>query len=118
MKKDELFIREFIVGLGFVSGLWIAVGINPESLIIEQLVKIGNTLTPKHNFGFLLILPSITTLISIISAWFYGGVLGMIAILLAFISGILIIHFTMIASVFLMLSLLLASLSVDNNYTY
>jgi len=32
------FITDFVVGFGFINGLWIAAGVDPESEIIKAVV--------------------------------------------------------------------------------
>jgi hypothetical protein len=36
-KKSGLFIRQFVIGLGFLSGIFTAVGIDPQQEVISLL---------------------------------------------------------------------------------
>lgn len=75
------FVQEFVIGFGFLSGLWIHVGINPET----EIIKAFSSITPSLAFW---IIPVITTLGSLVGSYFLGGWLGLIAVGLAFIGGI------------------------------
>ena len=45
-KKFHRFIWQFVIGLGFLSGLWTAVGIDPEGLLIAALGLRVSTISP------------------------------------------------------------------------
>ena len=83
----ETFVQEFVIGLGFLSGM----GIDPEGMIIQALSQA----LPNPSFGFkalFFLLPLIITIISILGAFAIGGWLGITAVGLAFIGGIFINH--------------------------
>ena len=94
MPKEELgksFVNEFVIGLGFLSGLWIHVGIDPEAEVIKALASVVQTLSPNSGFSFLFwLLPIIATIGSIFAAFALGGIAGIIAVVLALLSGIFI----------------------------
>ncbi len=83
----ENLVKELIIGFGFVEGLWIYAGVNPMSEIARAFSKIA----PEGMFSgvFPLILIGIT-LIQILLVYVYGGVIGWIALILAFLGGIFI----------------------------
>lgn len=88
-KKAQIFVEEFVIGLGFFSGLWFHVGINPETEIIKAIVQILESLNPNSKYLFIFwLLPGVVTLISILTSYICGGILGLIAVLLAFIGGV------------------------------
>lgn len=35
--KREIFVQEFVIGLGFFSGLWIYAGVDPTAEIVKSL---------------------------------------------------------------------------------
>lgn len=83
--KGEIFVREFVMGIGFLGGLFSRAGINPEREIIKALTsafQVNSTLFILFSF--------IITILSLYAAYSLGGVLGLLAILLGFISGYLI----------------------------
>lgn len=51
MNKREYFLYEFVIGLGFLSGLWIAIGVDPEAEIFKAFSTIINTLNPNSGFN-------------------------------------------------------------------
>ena len=34
-KKSRTYIWQFVIGLGFFSGLWTAIGIDPQAVILD-----------------------------------------------------------------------------------
>ena len=45
-KKVHRFIWQFVIGFGFLSGIWTAIGIDPESLLITAL---GSAVTAQYS---------------------------------------------------------------------
>jgi hypothetical protein len=88
-KRSRRYIGQFVIGLGFLSGLWTAIGIDPEEVIFNVLNKVVDTIYPDPNIRTLfLILPTLLLLISIISAYQKGRVLGLVAVIVAYGAGL------------------------------
>jgi len=86
---SKIFVQEFVIGLGFLSGLWLYVGFDPEAQIVGAFAGIAETLAPNSRASSLILtLPSIVTIVSVVAAYFAGGILGLIAVGLAFLGGI------------------------------
>lgn len=84
----EMLVKELIFGFGFLEGLWIHFKINPLSEIVLALSK----LAPEGMFSFwwfnlIMILLAIA---QILLVYQFGGVIGWLALLLAFLGGIFI----------------------------
>lgn len=104
-RKSSLFIRQFVIGLGFLSGVFTAIGIDPQDEIINALGSSVHAVYPDPRVGFLLILlPTALLLFSVIAAYLRGGVMGLVAVLVAYFAGV-----SVLASVLLALALLLAA---------
>lgn len=100
------FVRYSVIGFGFVSGLWIAVGVNPETEIIRAFAELANSM--QSGLGvFFWIIPFIILGVSIVAAIASGGWLGLIAVFIAFISGALCISWTIIALILFGVALVL-----------
>ena len=85
------FVQEFVIGFGFLSGLWIYVGVNPETEIIKSFSSVIQELSPNPMYSFMFwIIPIIATLASIGGSYALGGWAGLIAVIFAFIGGIFI----------------------------
>ena len=85
------FVQEFVLGFGFLSGLWIHVGIDPETEIIKALSSVVQQLAPNPIYSFAFwIIPIIATLVALAGSYFLGSWLGLIAVGLAFLGGIFI----------------------------
>jgi hypothetical protein len=91
-KKFHRFIWQFVIGLGFLSGLWTAVGIDPEGILISTLGSAVSTITPDPTLRILfLILPTLLLIGSVIGAYRNGKVPGLISVLVAYGAGLVIL---------------------------
>jgi len=85
------FVQEFVLGFGFLSGLWIYAGVNPETEIIKAFSTIIQELSPSPMYSFLFwLIPIIGTLVSLGVSYFLGGWIGLVAVFFALIGGIFI----------------------------
>jgi hypothetical protein len=84
-KTGEIFVQEFVIGLGFLSGLWIYAGVDPTAEIVRSLSMI----VPEWSW-LLWLLVVAGTVGSIAAAYRMGGIFGLITVFLAFLGGILI----------------------------
>ena len=108
-KKFHHFIWQFVIGLGFLSGLWTAVGIDPEGLLIAALGSAVSTISPDPALRALfLILPTLLLIGSVIGAYRKGKVPGLISVLVAYGAGLVIMSSAIIGLVLLGLAVLLA----------
>ncbi|MFZ2072984.1 MAG: hypothetical protein WAU64_00725 [Methanoregula sp.] len=91
-KKFHRFIWQFVIGLGFLSGLWTAVGIDPEGLLIAALGSAVSTISPDPALRALfLILPTLLLIGSVIGAYRTGKVPGLVSVLVAYGAGLVIL---------------------------
>ena len=105
-KKVEYFINEFVIGLGFLSGLWIAVGIDPLAEVFKAFATILNTFNPDSGFGFLFfVIPIIILICSILVTYVMGGELGLVAVGCGFFGGLLILISPIISAILLVLGM-------------
>ncbi|OPY35567.1 MAG: hypothetical protein A4E35_02393 [Methanoregula sp. PtaU1.Bin051] len=76
-KKSSLFIRESVIGLGFLSGCFTAIGIDPQDDAIRIIGESVQSVYPDPQVSYLFImLPTILLLISLITAYLKGGMGG------------------------------------------
>ena len=77
-KKSKEYIWQFVIGLGFLSGVWTAIGIDPGAVILNVLGDmIGTLYSDPVVRSLFLILPTALLVVSIISAYRKGKVLGL-----------------------------------------
>lgn len=89
-RKSEIFVQEFVLGFGFLGGLFTWVGVDPEEEVIRALLKIA---FPNNDFMvsliiFLFILA--TTATGILGTYGMAGKLGLIVVGFAWVSGFII----------------------------
>ena len=117
-KKSRTYIWQFVIGLGFLSGLWTAIGIDPQEMILNILGKAADSVYSDPSVRFLLILlPTILFVISIIGAYTKGKVLGLISVIVAYVAGLSILVSTTTALVFLGIAIIIGYLATDRKLT-
>jgi hypothetical protein len=79
------FVKHFVIGIGFLGGLFARAGLDPKGEIIKALISVfqSNPLL----FGLISV---VFTVLPLFIAYLLGGALGMFAIILAFFGGYLI----------------------------
>ena len=80
-KKSRMYIWQFVIGLGFLSGLWTAIGIDPQAVIVGILGTVVDTVYSDPAIRSLfLILPAILLIFSVYGAYTRGRLLGLISV--------------------------------------
>ena len=88
-KRSRTYIWQFTIGLGFLSGLWTAIGIDPEEVILNLLGTVTGEIFPDPTLRQLFILlPTLLLLISVLGAYKKGKVLGLASVLIAYMAGL------------------------------
>ena len=114
-QNAEIFFKELIVGFGFLNGIWIAIGINPETEIFKALNEVIDTINPENQFSILfIILPLIVLIGTLIFIKAIGGWLGLAAVGCGFLGGLLILMSPMISIIFLLVGWGLGIIAIDN----
>lgn len=98
----ERFVGECVVGFGFVSGLFTGVGVDPETEIVEAFAQLANSIHAGLGWLFWLILP-VSWISSVGVAYASGKWLGLMAVALAFLGGMLMVTWSPAAGVVLLL---------------
>jgi len=113
-KKSRTYIWQFVIGLGFLSGLWTATGIDPQAVIVGVLGNLVDTVYSDPAIRSLfLILPTILLILSILGAYTRGRLLGLISVILAYLAGLFILVSTVTALVFFGVAIIIGYLAPD-----
>jgi hypothetical protein len=111
-KKSRTYIWQFVIGLGFLSGLWTAIGIDPQAIIVGVLGNLADTVYSDPAIRSLfLILPTILLFLSILGAYTRGRLLGLISVILAYLAGLFILVSTVTALVFFGVAIIIGYLA-------
>jgi len=87
--RSRTYIRQFTIGLGFLSGIWTAVGIDPGEVILNLLCSVTGEIYPDPRLRQLfIILPSLLLLFSVWEAYKKGRVLGLVSVVIAYMAGL------------------------------
>jgi len=113
-KRSRAYIWQFVIGLGFISGVWTAIGIDPEAVILNVVGDIIGTVYSDPGFrSILIILPTVLLVISVIGAYRRGRVLGLISVIVAYISGLAILVSIMTSAILLVVAVITGYLATN-----
>ena len=88
-RRTKTYIWQFTIGLGFLSGLWTAIGIDPEEVVLNLLGTVTGEIFPDPTLRQLfIILPTLLLLISVWGAYKKGKTLGLASVLIAYVAGL------------------------------
>jgi ABC-type sulfate transport system permease component len=97
MKKPRFqhkheFLKSTIISFGFLSGVWIHLGFDPQSFVFSLLQDILLKVEPEYVQAITIVffaLPIILTCIGVLTAYRRAGWWGLLATALAFYAGII-----------------------------
>jgi hypothetical protein len=117
-KRSKTYIWQFVIGLGFVSGLWTAIGIDPQAVLLTALGNVVDALysDPVVRLIFF-ILPLIILGISVYGAYRKGRILGLVSVIIAYFAGVLILASTATALILLGCAICIGYLAAGKRYT-
>lgn len=102
-QNAEVFFREFVIAFGFLNGIWVAVGINPEAEIFNAFKAIIEIINPESGFSILFtILPLIIMFGTLFLIYALGGWIGIGAVVSGFVGGLLVLASPTISIIFLL----------------
>jgi hypothetical protein len=113
-KKSKTYIWQFVIGLGFLSGIWTAIGIDPTSVLLNVLGDmVGSVYSDPGVRALLLLLPVILLVISIVGAYRQGKVLGLISVIVAYGAGLFILISTITSLVLFCIAIFVGYLATN-----
>ena len=107
-KRGKNYVWQFTIGLGFLSGLWTAIGIDPGQVILNLIGTVSNEIlqNPAVRQAFI-ILPTILLILSVWGAYRKGKVLGLASVLIAYLAGL-----SVLVALWTSIVLLLAAIAI------
>jgi hypothetical protein len=87
----KLFLKETVIGFGFLSGLWMHLGFDPSTFVAVYLQKLLIAVEPQYENIIKIVFlygPIVLTLFSVFMAYRRAGYFGLLAVLLAFLAGL------------------------------
>jgi hypothetical protein len=88
-RRSKTYLWQVVIGFGFLSGVWTAIGIDPEEVLLNLLGTAITTAYPDPTLRTLfIILPTFLLLWSVWQAYSKGKVFGLIAVILAYVAGL------------------------------
>jgi hypothetical protein len=107
-KKSGLFIRESVIGLGFLSGVWTAIGINPQTVLLTLVERSADEVlhNPSVRF-FFVVLPTLLLILSLVTAYKRGRVAGLVSVFFAYVGGLVVLESLYLSGILLVIAILL-----------
>jgi len=88
-RRTKTYIWQFTIGLGFLSGLWTAIGIDPEEVVLNLLGTVTAEIFPDPRLRqIFIILPTLLLLVSVWGAYKKGKTPGLASVLIAYVAGL------------------------------
>jgi len=92
VKKSRRFVWQFVIGLGFLSGIWTAIGLDPGDVLISVVGSAIDSVFPSPLVRYLfVILPTMLLALSVIGAYRKGKGLGLVSVLVAYGAGLVLL---------------------------
>lgn len=117
--KGERYVKEYVVGFGFLSGIFLAVGVDPKGEIFKNLSNLLAQYNQDLAAWYTIIFGIISFLILILTilyAYGAGGLIGIAAIIFAFVGGLIIMGVPIVGVILLIIGILLGRIAP--NYLY
>jgi predicted branched-subunit amino acid permease len=113
-RRSTTYIWQFVIGLGFLSGVWTATGIDPSAVIFNILGRVTEALWPNPAVqSLVIILPTLLLVVTIIQAYRKGGLSGLVAVVVAYLAGLSVLVALSTAIIFLVVAIVLAYLATN-----
>ena len=107
-RRGKNYVWQFTIGLGFLSGLWTAIGIDPEEVLINLAGTAATGIFPDPNVRqVFILLPTILLAFSVWGAYRKGKVFGLASVLIAYLAGL-----SILVALWTSVTLLLAAIAI------
>ncbi len=88
-RRNSRYIWQYTIGLGFLSGIWIAIGIDPQEVILNLVGTVTHAVIADPGLArIFIILPLVLLLASVWQAYRKGKMLGLASVLIAYLAGL------------------------------
>lgn len=88
-QAGKIFVQEFVLAFGVLSGIYKAVGVDPIAEVIKAFISIAPELWIIDILNYL---PLITLLLTFTAVLVTAGLLGIFPIFLGFIGGLMLVY--------------------------
>ena len=113
-RRTTKYIWQSVIGLGFLSGLWTAIGVDPEEVILNVLCKAVDAIyLDPHVRILFLVLPTLLLLVSIFGAYKSGRIPGLVAVIIAYSAGLSILVSVISALLLLLLAIFISYIATN-----
>ena len=103
-------MRNILILAGYLNGIWIAIGFNPQDELFGRLGDYVVELDPRLSIVFKAA-PIIMISTAILTMYIKGKRIGLFSLLIGFVAGLLILHSWITSVIFLILGIIVAWLA-------
>ena len=114
-RKFEILFNEIVMGTGFFTGLYYAIGVDPIGILFSTTMQAATIINPNADltpFKLLSIIPIILTIASLVAAYALGRLQGLLSVFIALLSGLTFVHYPFAGLILLFLAALVAYVAV------
>jgi len=115
--KGDVFVQEFVLGFGFLGGLFTWAGVDPEEEIVKGLLRAFLTNNESMITIVLILFVLFSTTVGILGTLAMGGKVGLFATALAWISGFVLPiggSWTIFGTILLITALIIGPIACDS----
>lgn len=88
-RRSRTYLWQFVISLGFLSGVWTAIGLDPEEVILNAVGTAVTAVYPDDTLRTLfIVLPTALLLFSAYGAYRKGKIPGIVAVIVAYLAGL------------------------------
>ena len=90
VSKGEMFVRTFVIGFGFLSGLFARIGVDPQGLVVSSMLDILKEIDMSMAISFSILFGLLSIIVPVanfIEGYIAAGIVGIAAIILGWLSG-------------------------------
>jgi hypothetical protein len=113
-RRSKIYLWQVVIGFGFLLGVWTAIGIDPEEVVLNLLGTAITAAYPDPQIRALfIVLPTLLLLWSVWQAYRKGKVPGLIAVILAYVAGLSILVSLTTTAILLVAALIVGYLATN-----
>ena len=114
--KSDIFLQEFVLGFGFLGGLFTWVGVDPQEEVVRALLTVAIPNNESLVSLVIVLFILVSTAVGVLGTWQMAGWLGLFVVGMAWISGLIIAvnSLTLWGTILLILAAILGPIVCDN----
>jgi hypothetical protein len=115
--KSTVFVQEFVIGFGFLGGLFTWVGLDPQEEVIRALVRVAIPNNEASVSWVIVLFILVSTVIGVLGTLVMAGWQGLLIVGIAWVSGFIILRdaLTLLGTIFFIIAVVLGPVVLDRH---